>query len=246
MGKSIREYIASLGHWGWVVGGLIVADAIGIAQSFFAEWILPTLGWWLILVAILLTAPFLAFHRLRVKRDEMQGELDSLKNPRAVIRVKPQAPGALAFLEIHNEGVDADFTAEAAVVRGVPLKTRHTMCWDSSPHLNHPIKSGGTSKVMVAEIGVADGALVLCKLGMSGAEQVVATTLEMINAIRQNMRYPTMAAQIDDSCVLEITITGTPPLREPFVDRRYVVKIDHEQGHKLVLASSESTSDKGD
>lgn len=150
------------------------------------------------------------------------------------IRVKEEISGNCAILVVNNIGADANFTAEAVVVKGVPPKTRYTMCWNSPPHLEHPIKRGGTSTITVAEVG-SEGGLLLHKWGISGLEKVVATTQELRDTVRLNMRYPTMARPIDDSCTIQVTIIGTPTLLTLFDDRKYIVKIDHEQGHKLIF-----------
>ena len=70
--KSFREYIAAFGKWGFIVAVILVGDIIGIIQSYNTNFLIPQWAWWLILVVILAISPFIAFHKLRVKRDEMQ------------------------------------------------------------------------------------------------------------------------------------------------------------------------------
>jgi len=233
---------------------MVAAFLIGIPDSFSAtrelvSWVSPYgmqpihLAFWLLGIGAIYTTIIQA---IRIKRFE---------NARPNISVESKVYDSCARLVVHNKGGDANFTAEAIVVKGVPPKTRYTMCWDSPPHLEHPIKKGGTSTIIVAEKspvmvqlpGIVKGGLMLYQRGMSGIEKVGATTQELSDATELNTRYPTMAKPVDDSCTIEITITSTPPLHTPFDSHKYVAKIDHEQGHKLLFTSSpESNPDRGD
>ena len=178
------------------------------------------------------------------KPEEKMLDIVKAKHDCANIEVKPRVSGNLAVLEVKNIGVDADFTAEAIVIEGVPPHTSYTMCWNSTPHLEHPIKKGGTPTIIVAEVesaiaelaGRVRGGLLLYQFGTSGVEKVKATTQELRNTVELNIRYPTMAKPVDDSCTIEITITSTPSLLTPFDNQKYKIEIDHEQGHKLLIA----------
>jgi len=85
------------------------------------------------------------------KPEEKMLDIVKAKHDCANIEVKPRVSGNLAVLEVKNIGVDADFTAEAIVIEGVPPHTSYTMCWNSTPHLEHPIKKGDASTIIVAE-----------------------------------------------------------------------------------------------
>jgi len=251
MWKSFIEYITSLGRWGWFVLVDIFSGISGAYLDVSGTWGFPTWLWIILLGIAFVLVPFIAFHKLRLNRDELKSELDAIRNAKSNIKVKPLISGNRAVLEVKNIGVDANFTVEAIVVKGVPPHTRYTMCWDSPPHLEHPIKNKGTSTIIVAEItsstiGIVYGGLALYQIGLSGQiEKVGATTQELRNTVINNIRYPTMATPVDDSCIIEITITGTPPLLTPFNNRKYIVKIDHEQRHELLFTPlPESNPDK--
>jgi len=179
------------------------------------------------------------------KPEEKMSDIVKAKHDCANIEVKPRVSGNLAVLEVKNIGVDADFTAEAIVVEGVPPHTSYTMCWNSTPHLEHPIKKGGTPTIIVAEVesaiaelaGRVRGGLLLYQIGLSGQiEKVGATTQDLRNTVVNNIKYPNMVAKpVDDSCTIEITITSTPPLLHAFENQKYKIEIDHEQGHKLLI-----------
>jgi hypothetical protein len=80
MRKSLKNYIAAFGKWGFFMAAILVGDILGIIQSYYTEWLIPAWGWWLILVIILIVSPFIAFHKLRVQRDELQAQLQKEKN----------------------------------------------------------------------------------------------------------------------------------------------------------------------
>ena len=82
MRKSLKEYIAAFGKWGFLMAAFIVGDIIGIVQSIDRDFLLPQWAWWSILAVILTSGPFLAFHKLRLRYDEIQTELTTLKNKR--------------------------------------------------------------------------------------------------------------------------------------------------------------------
>ena len=78
MGKSVKSYIAAFGKWGFLMAAIIVGDVVGIIQSYNTQWLIPSWGWWLILTAILAISPFIAFHKLRMHTEELEGKLDAL------------------------------------------------------------------------------------------------------------------------------------------------------------------------
>jgi ABC-type multidrug transport system fused ATPase/permease subunit len=80
--ESIKKYILALGRWGWVVMGILAGDIVGIATSYISsqhQFVMPIWGWWLILILVLLIAPFLAFHKMRIEHDRLNAVLDERK-----------------------------------------------------------------------------------------------------------------------------------------------------------------------
>ena len=90
--ESFRQYTAALGHWGWsVIGSFILGEALTAAAFFWSlqqapipqEVKLWTWGVLSVCIAILVAAPFFAFHKLRVdslyKIDTLKTEMDDLK-----------------------------------------------------------------------------------------------------------------------------------------------------------------------
>ena len=80
MWKSLKTYIAAFGKWGFIMVAILVGDILGIIRSYYTGWLIPTWGWWLILVVILIVSPFIAFHKLRVQRDKLKAILQEDKN----------------------------------------------------------------------------------------------------------------------------------------------------------------------
>jgi len=202
-----------------------------------------------ILIVGFLVAGFLYYYGyVRYKHQKIEHGIQPIviaKDKYPDIEVTENISDNLAVLEVKNIGSDANFTATAKVVKGILPTTTYTMCWNSPPHLEHPIKKGGTPTIIVAEVekataelaGRVRGGLLLYQIGLSGEiEKVGATTQELRNTVELNIRYPSMAKPVDDSCTIEITITSTPPLLNTFENRKYIVKIDHERGHTLLIA----------
>lgn len=80
MGKlvlvSLKEYVLSLGHWGWVVAIDVVYSVTGFVLDVSDAVSIPTEAWLIPLIVALVVAPFIAFHKLRLKRDALQDTLD--------------------------------------------------------------------------------------------------------------------------------------------------------------------------
>ena len=75
MWQSLKEYIAFLGKAGWVVLVDIIGSSIGGYLDVSGNANIPTWLWLGFLLLGLLIAPFIAFHKLRVQRDNIQSEL---------------------------------------------------------------------------------------------------------------------------------------------------------------------------
>ena len=75
MGKLIKEYFAGFGKVGLIVTAVIVGDVVGILQSYDTQLLIPTWGWWLILVIILIVSPFITFRSLRLELDKYRSRI---------------------------------------------------------------------------------------------------------------------------------------------------------------------------
>jgi hypothetical protein len=68
--KSFVEYITALGHWGWFVLVGVIGSTIGTITLAVKNVPIKEDFWLVILIVVLLVAPFIAFHNVRVQRDE--------------------------------------------------------------------------------------------------------------------------------------------------------------------------------
>lgn len=64
--KSIKEYITSLGYWGFLVLGGIIFALLGLAQAFQIENVNPNI-YLIILICILIIAPFFTFYTKNIQ-----------------------------------------------------------------------------------------------------------------------------------------------------------------------------------
>lgn len=86
--ESLKSYVTAFGKWGFVIAAIIIGDVVGITQSYFTDFIIPTLAWWILLIVILIVTPFFIFHKLRLITEGLQKELDDIKNAKPNIVFK--------------------------------------------------------------------------------------------------------------------------------------------------------------
>ncbi len=80
MGKSIREYVTALGHCGWAEGVDVLSGITGAYLDISSKAGFPMWLWILLLALGMAIAPFVAYHKLRIKRDEIQRQLDEIRD----------------------------------------------------------------------------------------------------------------------------------------------------------------------
>lgn len=73
MWESLKGYITNLGKWGWVVMAANIFTAIGAYSTITGHPIIniPTPVWLTLLIVGLLFAPFLAYHRISTKLNDI-------------------------------------------------------------------------------------------------------------------------------------------------------------------------------
>ncbi len=203
--------------------------------------------------------PFIAFHRQRLDKETIQKKLDGIMGARPQITVKAETPdGDKAVLEVYNAGGDADFTAKGRVLSCGVGEGQYFPCWESVSDTKYHIDNGETASILV---GVNAPLLVtpnyfggyyglwLVKMTESGKEVFSASSPIENEQRKLNKRYPTIAKKVaPDKCIIEFTITASPPLREAFDKHRYSLECDHEHENKLLFVDvsnpNESNPDK--
>lgn len=79
MQQSLREYIPSVLRRWWAMLVFGVGDILGIITTVAGKALLfPAWAWFSIGTLALFIAMFLAFHKVRVERDEVRGDIDSI------------------------------------------------------------------------------------------------------------------------------------------------------------------------
>lgn len=89
MRESLREYITALGHWGWLVLVDVFSGLVGAYLDISgSKWGVPTWIWITLLGIAFVIVPFIAFHKLRIKRDEMREQLQEIQKAQPSIKFK--------------------------------------------------------------------------------------------------------------------------------------------------------------
>ncbi len=221
---------------GSVVGGILdVSKSVAI----------PTSLWFSFLIAGLVIAPFLAFNNLRKNRNNLQSQLDSIRDSMPNICTGLEVSDRRFNLVVRNfGGKGADFTANGRVVVGKPQRNLYVMYWEGIGSKCHINGKGGVASILVAErapctilrdaeSSIYEGELALFMIGTSGEQTFpVHTFVEKPTVINGREGIEIVS---EDKCILEVTITSDPPLAEEFDMRKYELEIDHTHGNKLVF-----------
>lgn len=80
MWQSIKEYILVLGWWIWVILIGICLSGIGVYLNISGKEKIPIWVWFIVLVLALLIAPYKAFNKIRVERDELKMRSNDVAN----------------------------------------------------------------------------------------------------------------------------------------------------------------------
>ncbi len=99
-----------------------VWSGIGLYLDVSGTTGIPMWAWLVPLILGLVVAPFLSFHKVRVKRDELKNKLADLENQRPTVEVTPYCEGKFARLRVTNTGQHrASFKVQIVSWKGIPL-----------------------------------------------------------------------------------------------------------------------------
>ncbi|MFH0942144.1 MAG: hypothetical protein V1823_03885 [Chloroflexota bacterium] len=158
MVQSFKEYLAAFGKWGFAIAALLIGDLFGIYQSYNSKFVLPQWAWLLILAVILVMSPVIAFHKLRLKRDELKRELDNIKNGRPKIETTIRGKHDDFDIEVLNTGEDAEFEAQIEVIQGqgfvLSLPQNYTAYWEKTKNDKVELKKGQRDWLKIASLEV--------------------------------------------------------------------------------------------
>lgn len=88
MGKSLKEYVPAIFRWWWVLVVFMIGDIAGIALTMWRNIEVPFWCWILLFLIGFVIAQFLAFHDVRIKRDEAIIKLHEIEKSRPEIVFK--------------------------------------------------------------------------------------------------------------------------------------------------------------
>ncbi len=102
MRKSLNEFSKAFGKWWWVVVIDYGFGIVGVYQTVTVTNTLSQIGWGILLFCAFALPPFIAFHRMRMKRDEL------IERAKFSLKIKESCEsnyrnGQKWGLEIYNE-----------------------------------------------------------------------------------------------------------------------------------------------
>jgi hypothetical protein len=104
MWKSLREYFTALGYWGLIVIAPIILNMIGVYQLISKKQIAEVQSWVWFQVAfvLLLIIPFIAFHRVRMRLQNIT-ENRARELARLILEVRDKAAKVVMRKQIQNQ-----------------------------------------------------------------------------------------------------------------------------------------------
>ena len=235
-------YLVAARRWGWPLPedeGWQVIPLWVFAVVFVAAVVLG-----------LLRAPYHLFREQEDLKIQTQKQLKAIEDARPSIEVTPKVWNGRAILEVENRGGVGEFEARGRVISGIPEPELYFMYWEAVPNVRCHIDAGGTASILVGErstrtqtsTNIYEGDLVLFKMGSSG-EQVFAaqTWVEIPPQILEGK--DAIAHELRPVCTVEITITSTPTLSNPFSKRHFELEVygnsvSFEPVSDLILSSA--------
>lgn len=155
--ESLKEYILNMGRWGWLVLVDVIGSGIGGYLDISQSANVPTGLWLGFLIAGLVIAPFWAFHKLRQSKDDLQSELNRIKDTLPSIEAKLQSDILQGvYIDVRNNGAKAEFKAQVEVLDSndldpkielMPLWRRFSGYWEGKSTESVPIMRGESQRI---------------------------------------------------------------------------------------------------
>lgn len=143
----------------------ILSGVAGAYLDVSGTWGFPTWLWILFLIIGLLLAPFLAFHKVRLKSEEIRIELDKLKNERPKIETIIRHQNDDFNIEVLNEGEDAECEAQIEVFDGkgfvLSLPQNYSAYWEKTKNDKTKLKKGQRDWLKIASLEINHRALIM-------------------------------------------------------------------------------------
>jgi hypothetical protein len=241
MVASFKEYITSLGHWGWLVMADFVLTITGAwldlsATAGFPTWLWLTLG-----LVGLIVAPFFAFHKVREQRDKVATQLAQATETHPTITVEPIVdPGGRMFLEVTNHGEHGDFQAQIEVVEGRefihgvtrPPLPAYSAFWQVAAGPVARLPQGHKDRVAIGHLSIHPG------IWLASFEMYFFSHRDGHLATFDTTSWmPGSKGALPARFLLRITVSASPKLQEGAFCRLYLAE---GGGEKLLREATES------
>lgn len=231
--KAIFQTVGAI-----LLGGNVAIPMALDAQDLFPDW--PYQYYELIgFLAFVIFVGWIIFSK--------QSDINKFEHARPQITVEPTVHNDRAFLEVHNTGGEAYFTATARIFSSTWESELVTMVWDANKEKSCHIDNNGRASILVGEKSLVTdeakhliaGGIKLHRMGKLGDEVFGAMTMERTPPKEQpNAEMYTLL----DKCIVEMEIVSTPPLKKNLGSKRYTI----EALGSTVSFINESTPDTED
>jgi|GEM_PF-5799710 len=217
MRQSLKEYGLAVSRWLWIVGIGVLFAVIGAIVDIWQELDISMWVWVAIGLLGLFIAQFMAFHKVRVSRDEV------LKQPGPWIKVNRVEEGRDFYLEVNNIGGYGEFRAEVKIVSGI-----ENLRWHLDNYLAYWEKAAGP----VAEImsGLSDRLKIagyeITGLAMENRLYFYEPEHKRLNWFGSNSWIAGAAPPLPKPWViLQVTISSKPDMHDGPFTRKYKVQL---------------------
>lgn len=216
MCKSFIEYITSLGRWGWLVLVDVISGGVGAYLDISGKLSFPTCLWILFLGIAFAIVPFIIFHKLRLRRDELKSELDSIKNERPKIETIVRTQQSNFDIEVLNNGEDAEFEAQIEVLDGrnfvLSLPLNYVTYWENTKNNKTELKKGQKDWLKIATLQTEPPALINLRLHYYEITHFEGSTFPRV-AYANSTSWVLGNNQVVRPCImLKVTISSSPSM----------------------------------
>jgi hypothetical protein len=241
--QSFKQFILSFGKWWWAVVIDYIFGVVGVYQSVAGVTTLSKILWGIVFFLAFTIPPFIAFHKLRIKSDAIQKELDNIKNERPEIIVEPRIESSQAVLIVKNKSIlSAEFSAKARLksFTSTPhLKNTDwlfQLAWESINGVDCRLKGGGDEAKLLVASKVARTVIISDELVKLSKDLKNAGFMKETNSYNGELMFNSLLNQTrvvthlygwsdkkttdteqpDYSCEIEVSIYANPALPKPF------------------------------
>jgi hypothetical protein len=226
MWQSLKEYVTSLGRWGWVVIIDFILAGTGAYLDITNAAPIPMWVWITLGLVGLMVAPFIAFHKLRCKRDEIRTELDDIRNAQPLIEVTPKKDNRDIYLDVYNVGEYAEFEAQVEVLEGKSyahgLLDMYSAYWDRTKRDKTKIMKGHRDRLNIATLEMNTRVLSACfRLHYYETRYFEHSPVEGIMSFNSTSWIPGSDQVVKPCFKLKVTISSNPSMKDGAFSRVY-------------------------